>query len=304
MFNGISPKTLRRSDLSIEESVMNKVKDESLRLSHLMKKRVEDKYNGELIFSMIAGSHCYGLSTPSSDVDVRCIHVVDTDRVLGLRGLSNSASTEQMSVQEGDDCDVVSQEVGKFCRLALDCNPNILEMLFVPMDNVVVLTRYYELLREMRGVFLCTNMAENAYLGYARSQLERLLRKQGNQDLQSELKKLNIKQATDRMVKEASRLGLDTLEYDVKHAMHLVRLVMDLEHLLMTGELLVDMTSKKYILMPIREGRAPLISVISSLNEMMVSIDEIIESGKSVLPESPKEGVVDSFLVSVRRDHL
>jgi hypothetical protein len=287
--------------LSILEMIRMETMNEARRLASLMEDRVRQKHHGHLMMAMLAGSHGYGLSTPESDVDVRCIHVVHSERLFGLLGLSDSASTEQMSVENGDDCDIVSQEVGKFCRLALECNPNILEMLFAPQATVVVSTPDYQALRDLRFSCLSTDVAIKAYLGYSRSQLERLLRKQGDQQMQLEMKNLKLKDATFRMMMEADRFGLDTVEYDVKHAMHLCRLLLDLETLLRDGSLAVDMTEHRERLMAIRGGRVTLAEIVGIVNERIIRIEEVLASGKSVLPEKPEKEQIEAFLVSLRK---
>ncbi len=284
----------------VEERLLN----EGRRLSQKMAERVSQRHGGGLLMAMLAGSHCYGLSTPQSDVDVRCIHIAHTDRLLGLSGLNDSASTLQMSVEEGDDCDVVSQEVGKFCRLALQCNPNIVEMLFAPMDVVFFARPEYVSLRDLRFSFLSTKTAQDAYLGYSRSQLERLLRKQGNQQLQSSLKSLNMRDATARMAREAEKYGLETVDYDLKHGMHLVRLLIDLRHLLTEGAVKVDMTDYRDQLMPIRFGEVTLAQLVETVSERMVEIDDLITAGASVLPDEAEKEQIEEFLVKVRKEHL
>jgi len=290
--------------LSILEMIRMETMNEARRLASLMEDRVRQKHHGHLMMAMLAESHSYGLSTPESDVDVRCIHVVHSERLFGLSGLSDSASTEQMSVENGDDCDVVSQEVGKFCRLALECNPNILEMLFAPQTTVVTTSPDYQALRDIRFSFLCTRMAKAAYLGYSRSQLERLLRKQGNQQMQADMKNLNLLDAIARMVGEAERFGLDTVEYDVKHGMHLIRLLIDFENLLRDGCLSVDMSDHRDGLMAIRRGQVTLESLVGLVNERITSVEEILQSGGSVLPEEPERDLVDAFLIEMRRKNL
>jgi hypothetical protein len=75
-----------------------------------------------LIYLMTAGSHAYGLNTPTSDVDIKGIAVPPREYFLGFAN-----SFEQA---ESKDPDMCVFDIRKFFRLAAECNPNIIEMLW------------------------------------------------------------------------------------------------------------------------------------------------------------------------------
>lgn len=63
-----------------------------------------------IVYECIAGSHAYGLATPTSDLDVRGVYVAPSELNWSLFG-----APEQFN-GEGD---TVYWEIGKFVRLAL-----------------------------------------------------------------------------------------------------------------------------------------------------------------------------------------
>lgn len=130
------------------------------------------KYQGNLpwllprtILVTRAGSHAYGTNTPTSDEDYRGIAVPPPEYRDGF--------VHRFEQAQWADPDVVVYELRKFFNLAADCNPNILEVLFVENDDVLHSTPAGELLRENRQLFL-SQKALHTYRGYAISQLKRI----------------------------------------------------------------------------------------------------------------------------------
>lgn len=75
--------------------------------------------------------------------------------------------------QEYSGEDTVVYGLTKFMKLAADCNPNVLELLFAPEDCIIKTSPTWEKLLEYRDQFLCAQ----AYLkfnGYAMGQLKRI----------------------------------------------------------------------------------------------------------------------------------
>ena len=62
------------------------------------------------------GSHAYGLSTPSSDVDIKGVAIPPADYFLGFNKKFEQAESK-------DPNDMVVYDVRKFFALAADCNP-------------------------------------------------------------------------------------------------------------------------------------------------------------------------------------
>jgi predicted nucleotidyltransferase len=119
----------------------------------------------ELIFMTIAGSYMYGMATEESDIDKRGVCVPPKNVVMGFaRGF------EQQQFP-GEDTTVFSLQ--KFMKLAVDCNPTIIELLFAPEDCIVTIHPTWEKLLERRADFLSAK-AYHTFTGYAFSQLKRI----------------------------------------------------------------------------------------------------------------------------------
>ena len=80
----------------------------------------------KIIFECVTGSRLYGTSTPESDTDIRGVFIPPEEYYLGFLN-----KVEQV---EDKVSDVTHWELSKYLKLALDNNPNILELLFVPKE--------------------------------------------------------------------------------------------------------------------------------------------------------------------------
>lgn len=119
-----------------------------------------------LIVKCYAGSIAYGTNLPTSDVDFRGIFVADPVyiRTPFYQIDQYTDTTEQ---------DTVYYELNKFMQLALDCNPNVIELLWTDKSDIVVTTPAYELLRDHAPQLLSKKIAFTT-TGYALSQLQRI----------------------------------------------------------------------------------------------------------------------------------
>jgi uncharacterized protein len=111
------------------------------------------------------GSHAFGLAHEGSDEDFQGVFVAPTQAFLGL------SNTPQESFKYSDP-DTTYHEVGKFCRLALKCNPTILDLLW--LDEYNVRTQLGTELINLRNNFLSAGYVRDAYFGYAMSQYGKL----------------------------------------------------------------------------------------------------------------------------------
>lgn len=119
-----------------------------------------------LLVKHYAGSHAYGTALPTSDVDFRGIFVADPVNIL----------TPFFPVREAvdsDEEDTKFYELAHFMKLCLDCNPNIVETLWVDHDDIVHRTPAYDYLRAYRTRLL-SSKAAFTFSGYAVSQLKRI----------------------------------------------------------------------------------------------------------------------------------
>jgi hypothetical protein len=118
------------------------------------------------ILKVLSGSHAYGLATSTSDFDYRGIAIPPVEYFHGY-----AFRFEQYEGEKGEDLAVY--DIRKFFQLAADCNPNVVELLWVPERCVVVMTPWGERLVANRKLFLSTK-ARHTFSGYAIAQLKRI----------------------------------------------------------------------------------------------------------------------------------
>lgn len=120
--------------------------------------------SGRVLFKTLTGSHAYGLNTPQSDMDYRGIF---------YRPMQEQLSLKQQPDEVGDDKqDVKFYSLRKFFELASDCNPNIIELLFMPPECVRVMTPAMERIIAARSLFV-SRKAKHTFSGYAYAQIKK-----------------------------------------------------------------------------------------------------------------------------------
>lgn len=118
-----------------------------------------------LIYSVISGSHAYGLNTPESDIDTRGVFIADPNNTIGF-----AFPVEQVMDSTND---TQYYEIKKFMKLASDCNPNIIELLAAPEDVVTSNSKYFKKIHDNIELFI-SKKAKHTFTGYAVSQLKRI----------------------------------------------------------------------------------------------------------------------------------
>jgi uncharacterized protein len=140
-----------------------------------------------VILEGIVGSHAYGLNREGSDIDRLGVYLEPTVSFLGL-----NPPTDGNSTRVAKDPDTTHHELGKFCRLALKCNPTITELLWLGEWTTYV--DHGHALVGLREDFLWAKGVRNAYLGYATEQFSRIKRRESN-DFSSDTKNRTAKHA-------------------------------------------------------------------------------------------------------------
>ena len=127
-----------------------------------------------LVLRCVAGSHLYGLNTAASDMDIRGIYIDRLEDVLDIAGRQNQEMAD-------DKQDEKYYSLGKFLKLASECNPNIIELLWLPEDAILKKSAVYDELVSHRDWFL-SKRARYTFSGYAYAQIQRAkgLNKKGN----------------------------------------------------------------------------------------------------------------------------
>jgi len=236
------------------------------------------------ILKTVAGSRAYGLETPESDYDYHGVFVVPTSELLAVGPKSKDAIWK-----EGDE-DFQSWEVGHFLYLTTKCNPTILETFVAPpVDTTLARDTHGYKLRKLLPFVLSKRYVRAAYLGYAHNQRAKLFNKPDDP---------TATQPSERMWKFATQY---------------IRVLIQGEYLLRTGELVVNMglypnlvqcpggiSSPRPLLIKIRRGEYSMGDVINIATILEERLEKAYDD-TSLSNEADLESV-NKFLLQVRKD--
>lgn len=137
-------------------------------MGEFLKKKLEKwKKDGRLLMECVAGSHLYNLQTPSSDMDIRGVFAPS------LRDLMLCGIMPEDPDEVSDDLqDTKFYSFPKFIELASNCNPNIIELLFVPNEKMNFSSKAWNQLILHRDLFI-SKKALYTFSGYAYAQIKK-----------------------------------------------------------------------------------------------------------------------------------
>ena len=217
----------------------------------------------------VVGSHAYGMAREDSDVDRLGVYAVPTVELHGLH-----PPTGKRATQPTTNPDLTLHEAAKFASLCLATNPTALELLRLPGELYEVRTPLGQQAIDIRGRFLSAQRVRDAYLGYATQQFKHLADRSRFPDV------------------PVSRIA--------KHARHLLRLVEQGTHLWATGQLEVRVQDPQRVF---DFGERVGASDTEAARWVMVRAEETFARVATVLPDSPDERAVESWLHTVRAAH-
>lgn len=119
----------------------------------------------QLLFATVSGAHLYGFPSADSDVDLRGVHLLPAEEVVGLR--HGPETLERMWQRDGVELDLVTHDLLKFARLLLRPNGYVLEQLLSPL--VVQTSDAHAELAGFAGGCVTRRHAHH-YRGFARTQ--------------------------------------------------------------------------------------------------------------------------------------
>lgn len=119
-----------------------------------------------LIAKMLTGSHAYGMATPTSDVDIRGIFVAPQRCIR-----TPFYVIKEQNIAEEEDTKYY--ELNQFVKLAVDCNPNIIELLWSDPLALIQDSDEYQMLRQAAPSLLSSKIAFTTS-GYAFAQLKKI----------------------------------------------------------------------------------------------------------------------------------
>ncbi|GGQ22515.1 nucleotidyltransferase domain-containing protein [Streptomyces roseolilacinus] len=100
-------------------------------IEHLDLSSVVAEQPDRLLFATVSGAHLYGFPSRDSDVDLRGVHLLPVDALIGLREAEETRS--RTWERDGVEMDLVTHDLRKFVRLMLRRNGYVLEQLLSPL---------------------------------------------------------------------------------------------------------------------------------------------------------------------------
>lgn len=245
-------------------------------------------------YEVIMGSMAYGVSSDTSDMDIYGFAIPPKEDVFPhLRGeipLFDPCEPQFKQFQKhkiidntalggkGREYDITLYSIAKYFRLLTDNNPNIIDSLFVPQSCVLHATPLAQRIREKRNIFLHRGCWAK-FKGYAYAQIHKMESKQP----QGKRKAL-----------------VDTHGYDVKFAYHVVRLLNEVEQLLLEGDM--DLMRHSEQLKSIRRGEWSLDKVKQYFADKEKSLENLYLS--CALPERPDVAQIRQLLLESLEAHF
>ncbi len=218
-----------------------------------------------VLLSGVVGSTAYGLGHAGSDIDRLGVYAVDTHELHGLH------KPKESHVTTNPDCTM--HEIGKFCQLALKCNPTVMELLW--LDEYETRTPLGDELIGMRTAFLSAPQVRNRYLGYATSQFKKLQQR------------------------DDGTFGPDLAKRTAKHARHLYRLLIQGHELWSTGAVTVRLSDPRAVM---SFGAQVALGDIGCANQLLGSYEDRFYNTTSALRDAPDTAAVEEWLLRVRRE--
>jgi hypothetical protein len=243
---------------------------------------------GEILRTVV-GSGVHGIAIAGTDDhDEMGVFIEPPAYVVGLHPPMEHYvfRTRPEGVRSGHgDTDLVMYSLRKYLRLATKGNPTALLPLFAPADAVLVTTPLGAELRALAPAVL-SRRAGLRFLGYLSAQRDRLLgqRRSGGPN-RPEL---------------VARYG-----YDVKYASHALRLAYQGREVVRDGRLTLPMPPhERERVLRVKGGEvADLATVVEEIREVEQSIVDMLETGRTPLPDSPDLDAISDWSVSAHRRH-
>ena len=284
-----------------------------------------------LIYLGWRGSVAHGMYVPSDDPDsiddkdVMGVYVNPVEHYLGF------GRADVIEKWEGQyDC--VFYEVRKLVSLLLNCNPNVLSLLWLKDNSIIYAHMLGIKLRENRDIFV-TKKAYHSFNGYAYGQFKRMTHM--NQDTLADIETRRIgliaercsvtdgeitlpPGASDDLIDKKKQYDeirgryfkgymgnkrrelVERFGYDCKNAAHLIRILRMGIEFLTEGTLYVE-REDKYELMDIKRGAWPLDKVKVEAERLFQLAQEAYV--RSPLPPEPDRDRAEQLLISIVSDY-
>jgi uncharacterized protein len=261
----------------------------------LVKNRLITNYPGfiknNVHYEVQMGSEAYGVSSGDSDIDVYgfCIPPKNiifphlNGEIFGF-GTQNERFEQFQKHHIKDpsarkEYDVTIYSIIKYFQLCMQNNPNMIDSLFVPRRCILHSTQVGEHVREHKKLFLHKG-SWFKFKGYAYSQVH----------------KMQIKDPDPGSKRYNSILKFG---FDVKFAYHVVRLLNEVEQILIEQDL--DLERNREQLKSIRRGEWSQEQIINYFNDKEKGLEEVYL--KSELQKFPDENKIKTLLLECLEMH-
>lgn len=247
---------------------------------------------GSTMYLTIMGSVAYGVSGDTSDMDLYGFCIPPKDMIFPhLRGeipgfgnqIQKFEQFQQHHILEkdhGKEYDINVYNIVKFFQLVMDNNPNMIDSLFTPQVCVIKSTKISEHVRDNRKLFLHKG-SWHRFKGYAYQQMHKMRIKEPDE--------------TSKRYESIQKYG-----YDVKFAYHIVRLLNEVEQILVEGDL--DLQRNNDQLKSIRAGEWPMSQIEQYFNDKERSLEQVYLDSK--LPKYPNEPEIKRILLECLEEHF
>jgi len=128
---------------------------------------------GELAYLAFSGSRSYGTHTNESDTDIQGFFVPHLDYIIGIKNVNQVSLNFKNN--KGNLVEGQVYSIQKIIKLLSNCNPNVLEMLWVREKDILYKNHVGEKVLNNRNLFL-SKRVKHTYGGYAHAQFQRMKR--------------------------------------------------------------------------------------------------------------------------------
>jgi predicted nucleotidyltransferase len=182
------------------------------------------------------------------------------------------------SGEKGITHDFAIYNIAKYFHLCMECNPNMIDSLFTPPRCVVHKTAISQKVLDNRKLFLHKG-AWHKFRGYAYSQIHKI--------------ENGVNRSNPSRQENIVKFG-----YDVKFAYHVVRLILEVEQILIEHDL--DLERPKELLKSIRRGEWTLEHLLQWFREKEKSLENVYHT--STLQAFPNEDKIKTLLFECIED--
>lgn len=249
-----------------------------------------------ICYETMMGSVAYGVASDTSDVDIYGFAIPPKEMIFPhLAGEIAGFGTpikrfEQYQEHHIHDPDALGGSgrtydlqifsLVKFFQLTMENNPNVIDSLFTPAPCVLYSTKIGNIVRERRRDFLHKG-AWAKFKGYAYQQVH----------------KMEIKNPAEG---SRRRELIEQFGFDVKFAYHVVRLLDEVEQILVEGD--IDLQRNREQLKAIRRGDW----TADQVREYFARKEKALETAytQSRLPHGPDEAKIKRLLLDCLEEHF